>query len=131
MRYLTARQVLYLHFRIIETTGGSHGIRDLGLLLAALGRPQGTFSGHDLYPSLTSKSAALLESLALNHPFVDGNKRTAIASAGLLLRMNGLNLIAGNSELEDFVVGVVVDRPSTDAIALWLDERTRPVDDPA
>ncbi len=77
MKYLSAEQVLFIHSRLIDETGGSHGIRDTGLLQAAVERPKATFGGKDLYPDIFYKAAALLESLIKNHPFIDGNKRTA------------------------------------------------------
>ena len=88
-QYLTPEQVLFLHSRLVAETGGGQGIRDLGMLLSALGRPQATFDEKDLYPDLFSKAAALMDSLVRNHPFVDGNKCTALAAAALFLRING------------------------------------------
>ena len=83
MEYLTAEQVLFIHARLIEETGGSHGVRDLDMLLSALGRAQASFDEQDLYPDLFSKTAALMDSLIRNHPFVDDNKRTGVTAAGL------------------------------------------------
>jgi death-on-curing protein len=80
VKYLSATQVLFVHSRLIDTTGGAHGIRDLGLLQSAVSRPKATFGGKDLYPDIFHKAAALMESLVKNHPFIDGNKRTAITS---------------------------------------------------
>ena len=96
--YLTPQQVLFIHARLIATTGGEHGVRDVGLLASAVARPQATFDGADLYPDLFEKAAALMDSLTRNHPFVDGNKRTAIAAAALILRQNGLRLETTNAE---------------------------------
>jgi len=90
MNYLTAEQVLFIHARIIEETGGAHGVRDLGLLESAAARPQATFDGEDLYPDLFTKAAALMHALIQNHPFVDGNKRTGTVAAGLFLEINAL-----------------------------------------
>jgi len=87
--YLSPEQVLFLHNRLIQETGGAHGIRDLSMLLSALGRPQASFGGNDLYAEIFSKGAALLDSLVRNHPFVDGNKRTAITATTLFLSLNG------------------------------------------
>jgi death on curing protein len=126
VKYLTEHQILVLHHRIIEKTGGGHGVRDAGLLQSAAGRPQSTFGGGDLYPTLFTKAAALLDSLARNHPFVDGNKRTAVAAVGLMLRINDWRLTAGYKELEDYVVDLVVNHPSIDVIAEWIEERCRP-----
>ncbi len=80
MKCLTTHQVLFLHGRLIDTTGGSHGLRDLAFLESAVNRPRATAVGKDLYPALFSKAAALMQSLVLN-----GNKMTAIASAALFL----------------------------------------------
>jgi death-on-curing protein len=118
--YLTPEQVLFLHSRLIAETGGGHGLRDLGMLLSALGRPQATFDGKDLYPDLFSKTAALMESLVRNHPFVDGNKRTAITSAALFLRMNGYRLIVENEEMVWFTLACAQSQLSFDGIVDWF-----------
>jgi death-on-curing protein len=72
------KDVLNLHEMLIEFYGGSNGVRDQGSLESAIARPFMTFDGQDLYPSPLEKAAALIESVAKSHPFVDGNKRTAI-----------------------------------------------------
>jgi death on curing protein len=74
MRFLTLIEVLELHRRVIEQSGGAFGIRDTGLLESAISQPRMTFGGEDLYPSLLEKAAALGFSIVMNHPFVDGNK---------------------------------------------------------
>jgi death-on-curing protein len=76
IRFLLPEQVLFLHARLIDETGGEHGVRYLAMLLSALGRPQATFDHKELYLDLFAKGAALLESLIRDHPFLDGNKRT-------------------------------------------------------
>ena len=118
--YLTAQQILFIHARLIAATGGEHGVRDVGLLESAAARPQAIFDGADLYPDLFLKTAALMTSLAQNHPFVDGNKRTAITAAALFLRRNGRILSPSNAELERFTFWVVGERPSLAAIADWF-----------
>ena len=120
MNYLSVEQVLFIHARLISETGGMHGVLDLGLLLSAVARPQATFDGQDLYPDIFSKAAALLESLVGNHAFVDGNKRTAIASAGLFLGINGYRLTANNQQLEDFTLQCARQAVSQDEVARWL-----------
>jgi death-on-curing protein len=75
--------ILKLHYRSIEAYGGSHGVRDEGLLESAIARHFQTFGGDDLYPSTFEKAAALCESLIVNHPFVDGNKRTGFYQSTL------------------------------------------------
>ncbi|MBP8058934.1 MAG: type II toxin-antitoxin system death-on-curing family toxin [Chloroflexi bacterium] len=118
--YLTPQQVLFIHARLIATTGGEHGVRDVGLLASAVARPQATFDGADLYPDLSEKAAALMDSLTRNHPFVDGNKRTAIAAAALFLRQNGLRLETTNAELERFTLHVTNERVAIPEIADWF-----------
>jgi len=112
MNYLTSERVLFLHARLIEETGGSHGARDVALLESAVASPQATFGGEDLYPDLVSKAAALMESLIRNHPFVVGNKRTGVTAAALFLRQNGRRLtatkVAGTSK--DSTIGVGATR---------------------
>lgn len=98
MRYLTAEQVLYIHHVVAEGSG----VRDEGAIRSAVARPRGTFDGKDLYGTVCAKAAALFQSLLKNHPFVDGNKRTAITAAGLFLEHNGRRLTATNEELEAF-----------------------------
>jgi death on curing protein len=124
VKYLTAEQVLFIHARLISETGGSHGIRDLGLLQSAIARPQATFDKQDLYSDVFFKAGALMESLLQNHPFVDGNKRTAITSAAMFLRMNGYRLIASNSELEQFTFAALLEHWLVDRLAAWLEEHS-------
>lgn len=118
--FLTAQQVLFIHARLIDETGGEHGIRDLGLLQSAVARPRATFDGKELYPELFQKAAALVQSLSQNHPFVDGNKRTAITAAALFLHQNGYRLQATNNAVERFALMVADERPSLDEIATWF-----------
>jgi len=125
VRFLTPEQVLFIHARLIEETGGVHGVRDLGLLLSAVARPQATFDGNPLYPDLFSKTAALLESLLKNHPFVDGNKRTAITSAAMFLRVNGYQLIASNAEVEQFTLSALLEHTSFEELTAWFTLHTQ------
>ncbi|MCL5428642.1 MAG: type II toxin-antitoxin system death-on-curing family toxin [Chloroflexi bacterium] len=120
MTYLTAEQVLFVHSRLVSEIGGSHGIRDLGLLESAVARPQATFEGKDLYPDIFNKAAALMESLIGNHPFVDGNKRAGISAAVLFLRINGWKLTASNADLEAETLRVVVGDTPVEGLARWL-----------
>ncbi len=119
-RYLTPEQVLFLHSRLIAETGGAHGVRDLGMLLSALARPQATFENKDLYPDLFAKTAALMDSLVRNHPFVDGNKRTAIVAAGIFLHLNHHQLTVENDEMVRFTLACAQSQLSLDEIAAWF-----------
>jgi len=120
MIYLTPEQVLFLHAQLVAETGGSHGVRDLSMLLSALGRPLASFDDQDLYLDIYTKSAALMDSLIRNHPFVDGNKRTGIAAAALFLLINGYRLIAHDHDLEQFTLKVARSELALEAIASWL-----------
>lgn len=120
IHYLTAAQVLFIHDRLIVETGGSAGVRDLGLLAAAVARPQATFDGADLYPDLFTKAAAFMASLVNNHPFVDGNKRVGITAVGLFLSRNGYRLTATNAALEAFTMQVAQGKLTVDEMVDWF-----------
>lgn len=120
IRYLLPEQVLFIHSRLIQSTGGAHGIRDLSMLLSALGRPQATFDGNDLYDDLFSKAASLLDSLIRNHPFVDGNKRTAITAAALFMKLNGFSLVVSNEEMARFTLECAQSKVTLDEMSAWL-----------
>lgn len=124
MKYITTPQVLAIHYQMVKRFGGSHGIRDLGLIESAVGRPQATYDGIDLYENIFDKAAALLQSLLKNHPFVDGNKRTALTSAGLFLKMNGYTLKNHHKEEVEFGVNVDNKHLSIEEIADWLRKHT-------
>ena len=89
MRYLELKQVLWLHRRLIETSGGALGVRDMATLESAITQPMMSVGGVDAYPGLIDKAAALCFSLVCNHPFVDGNKRIGHAAAEVFLLLNG------------------------------------------
>jgi death on curing protein len=127
MNYLTAEQVLFIHARLIAETGGAHGVRDLGMLLSAVARPQATFDGRDLNPELFSKAAALLESLIGNHAFVDGNKRTAITAVGVFLQLNDYRLTATNHELVDFTLQCAQHLLPLDQMVGWIENHSERV----
>lgn len=122
MRYLTSEQILFIHSRLIDTTGGAHGILDIGLLQSAAARPRATFEGKQLYPDVFHKAAALVESLIKNHPFVDGNKRTAIASAGIFLRANGHSIETSQKKLERFALDLATGRASFGDAVKWFNK---------
>ena len=128
MIYLSAEQILFIHARLIEATGGSHGVRDLGMLLSAIGRPQASFDDQDLYADLFSKAAALMESLIRNHPFVDGNKRTGVTAAGLFLRRNGYRLTANNADLVAITMKIAQSQGDLEELTVWLRENSQPIE---
>ena len=97
--YILVEDLLAIHEDQIERYGGAHGISDPGLLEAALFRPR---TGH--YETLVDAAAALWESLSQNHPFVDGNKRTAFAATFVFLAINGLDVTASDDEAQAFIL---------------------------
>jgi death-on-curing protein len=121
VKALTAQEILYLHHRIVEETGGSHGVRDLGLLEAALQRPFAGFGDHQLFSTIPEKVAAFLDALIRNHPFVDANKRTGLSAAVLMLEQNGCSFAATRQEFEDFAVRVATEHLEIEEIASWLE----------
>lgn len=114
-------EVLFFHTVSIERYGGSGGIRDEESLLAALERPWQASFGQEHFVSPFEKAAALMEAVIRRHPFVDGNKRTATASAIYLLYTLGYELEAEQKELEDFAVDVALGKLETTDIALWFE----------
>jgi death-on-curing protein len=122
--YLSVEQVLFLHDRLIEETGGEHGVRDLGGLESALARPKAAFGDTEFYPDIMSKAAVLMDGLTRTHAFIDGNKRISISIAALFLQMNGYRLTATNSELEEFAIHVTAMKPGLEQIADWFRTKT-------
>ncbi len=124
MIYLSVEQVLFLHDRLIEETGGEHGVRDLGGLQSALACPRAAFGETEFYPDIMTKAALLMDGLTRNHAFIDGNKRISISTAVLFLEANGYRLTATNPELEEFPIYVTTMKPSIEEIADWFRTRT-------
>ncbi len=120
MKYLDTARVLALHQLLIEQSGGSAGVRDLGGLESAVAQPQMTFGGVDLYPTLVEKAAALAYSLALNHPFVDGNKRIAHAAMAVFLDVNGFRVQAPVDEQEAVFLALAAGDLSREEFTDWL-----------
>ena len=119
--YIRVDDILAIHADQIERYVGGEGIRDPGLLEAALFRPQ---TGY--YPTLIDEAAALWESLSQNHPFVDGNKHTAFAATYVFLAINGLEITATDDEAQDFVLGLYDTSSVTfDNLRVWLGENTK------
>jgi death on curing protein len=127
MKYLTVKDVLLLHDISIDKFGGSHGLRDFGLLESAVARPQSTFDGEDLYPDIFLKAGALVHSLLLNHQFVDGNKRTAMFSLMTFVELNGYKFIAKQKEIVDAALWIENKKPTIEEIADWIKKHSKPI----
>ena len=121
MLAFTVEELLFLHFKIIEDFGGSHGVRNENRLASTTASPWQTAFGEELYPTIFEKAAVYIRSIIGDHPFIDGNKRTAITIGVLLLSRHNLKLTASPKELEDFAVQVAVEHLDISAIAAWLE----------
>jgi death-on-curing protein len=105
--YLTTADILGLHHVLLEKYGGAGGVRDLGALEAAVFRPQCGY-----YRDIVEEAAALLESLLINHPFIDGNKRAAVAACDVFLRINGYRLTASSAWIFERLMVWLADAPN-------------------
>ena len=120
--FLSVEDVLLIHNRMIENFGGDTGLRDRGLLESAVAMPQSTFGGDDLHPGLAGKAAAYHFHLCSNHPFVDGNKRVAVAVSEVFLLVNGYELLAKDDKIEALTRGVAEGQLSKDQVIAFFDE---------
>lgn len=117
---LTKEQILLLHTQLIETTGGSDGIRDMGLLESALESPFQSYGGEELYPGIHEKAARLCYGLIRNHAMIDGNKRIGCHAMLVFLALNGYEMEYTQKELSDLILDVAADRKQYDDILRWL-----------
>lgn len=124
-RFPAVEELLAIHALLIEQFGGPPGVRDMGALEAALMRPQiGYYSG------LIEEASALMESLAMNHPFVDGNKRVALAGADVFLRMNGHFIECDNEQAHNFFMRLFdTGTFRFEELRTWLQEHVKPLPD--
>lgn len=120
MRYLTLKEALELHRRIVGSAKGSSGIRDFGSLESAVAQPLMTFHGEDLYPTLVEKAAAICFSIVSNHPFIDGNKRVGHAAMETFLLLNGHEIEASVTEQEAVILGLAGSKYGREEFVEWL-----------
>jgi len=123
MRYLTSDELLAIHLEAIHEFGGAVEILDFEKLKSCLETPQQTMFVEDLYPDLVSKAAIMFVLLVKNHPFMDGNKRTATLALFEFLERNGHTLAATNDQLYEFTLNVATSVLGKDQVATWI--RTR------
>jgi death on curing protein len=121
--FLTLDEVLVAHEEQIGLFGGTSGIRDAGLLLSAMGNVEATFGGVFLHETIFEMAAAYLYGICRNHPFVDGNKRTALAAALTFLDTNQIEVHADENELVDLVISVAEGKTSKAAVAVFFEDR--------
>ena len=118
--FLSVDDVLLLHADTIDVDGGSHGVRDHGLLDAAVAMPRQQFGGAFLHEDLAAMAAAYLFHIAQNHPFVDGNKRAAVMSALAFLLANGVKFSLASQELEAMTLNVAAGELSKETLTKWM-----------
>ncbi len=123
---ITLQDVLRFHELSIQKFGGALGIRDEGYLESAIERPSATFGGEDLYPTPYEKAAAILESILKNHPFVDGNKRTAFLACDATLRLHNLIFTLSEDESYQFVINVATSQLSFEIVVEFLKSKSIP-----
>lgn len=127
IRYLSVNEVLELHNRVMQASGGSLGLLDLGALESAVAQPRMVFADAELYPTLPDKAAALGFSLIQNHPFLDGNKRTGHAAMETFLVLNSHEIKATVDEQESIVLQVAASQMKREAFVEWLREHIVPL----
>ena len=122
MIILTTDEIIELHEKLIVATGGSPGIRDAGLLESAVLGCYQSFGSEDLYPTIVEKAARMAYAICKNHPFIDGNKRTAVASMLVILRMNDIRLLFTQAELITLGLGIADSSITYENIVSWVNE---------
>jgi death on curing protein len=118
LKYLSAEEILRLHFQIIEDFGGSHGVRDEGRLKSVVDAPRQEVFGQEQYPPIYEKAAVYLRNI------IGDNKRTALTVCGIFLKRNSKSLTASPKDLEDFTVKVATDHLGVADITVWLESHT-------
>lgn len=126
-KFLEIADVLDIHQILIEQLGGMSGVRDEGLLESALSQPKASFFGELLHPTIHEQARAYLYHLAKNHPFLDGNKRTAYGAMEAFLRLNGYNLALSNEESYNMVIQVAQGQMSKEELSLLLEQHIQQV----
>ena len=122
---LTKEQVLMLHDQLIESTGGSKGIRDEGMLESALMNPYQSFGGIELYPSIQAKAAQLCFGIVKDHPMIDGNKRLGTHVMLVFLALNGYELSYSQKELSDTILLLAAGKLQSEDILQWIIEHQK------
>ena len=122
MIILSKEQIILLHKQLIESTGGSHGLRDEGLLESSILTPFQSFGNKDLYPTIYQKAARLCYSLVMNHAFIDGNKRIGTHAMLVFLALNHIELIYNQTELSEIILSIAAGTGNCDDLLKWIIE---------
>jgi death-on-curing protein len=121
---INKEEVFLIHDEVVKLHGGANGIRDMGGLESAIARPYQTYDSLDLYPSAFEKNAAIGESIIMNHPFIDGNKRTGYVLMETILRLFGFKIISSDDDLYHFVISISTGETKFEQIVEWLKKNT-------
>jgi len=124
MEYLSAADIVGVHDRVIEETGGMFGVREENLLRSIVERPKMTVGGAEQFRDVFTKAAVYLESIATYHVFLDGNKRAGLTVAAVFLFLNGYELKLPTKESEEFMVAAAQRHKTLDVIAAWLKDHS-------
>lgn len=124
--FLTVDQVIEMHRLSIDKYGGSHGLKDPGLLESAVMAPRQTFGGEFLYPDIASMTAALWHGLVMNHAFVDGNKRIGLRAADVFLMLDGYELAGKKSELVSLTIRMTTGEVTREGLVSFVRTRMQP-----
>ena len=124
MEMIALEEIIIFHEKIIEKTGGSQGVRDIGLIESAINRPFQTYDGIELYPEIESKISAITYSLINNHGFVDGNKRIGVSVMLLLLRLNDIKIEYKQEELVDLGIKIAENKCKEEDIKKWIESHS-------
>ena len=125
---LTVQDIYELHRELEDAFVLSSGVRDKNLLASAVNTPFQTFMENALYPSIYDKAAQLCYGLANNHPFTDGNKRTALHSMYVYLIINGFDITATQQDVENMIIDIAAGNMTNTELAQWLRENTVEID---
>lgn len=123
MKSLTIDQLIMFHKKITNASGGSHGLKDKGLVESALNRCNATFDGEDLYPTIIEKIAVTTVSLVKNHGFVDGNKRVGVSVMLILLSLNSIEIKYSQDELINLGLGLASGKLNEEDVIKWIKKR--------
>ena len=127
MKYLTREQILLIHSIVIDETGGSHGVRDHHAILSLERAPRQSVFGKELYATSFEKAAVYARDITMNHPFLDGNKRTGMTAAIVFLESNGFFFQIRQGEIERCALKIIEKRLGIEEISVWLKKHSRRV----
>jgi death-on-curing protein len=126
LNWISSFELLVIHEKVIEETGGNKGVLNFGNLKASVSRPFAAFGEQELFPDLAAKVAAQIHAISSYHPFVDGNKRTALVAADVCLRLNGYYL-TNSDEVEPFFWSIARGERSVEDIESWVKNQAKPL----